>query len=104
MLQKHTVFIPSPPWVIPFVALLLAIAILPLVAPRFWAKNLYKLGVSAVLGLPILFLYLPHSPQAVLHSARDYMSFVVLLGGLYVIAGGVKVDGDLEARPAVNTA
>ena len=89
--------------VAPFVATLLAIAVLPLALPRWWSANRNKLLVSAALGAPVLVLYLVREPRALAHTAADYVSFVVLLGALYVIAGGVWLRGDLEARPLVNT-
>jgi Na+/H+ antiporter NhaD/arsenite permease-like protein len=101
---QHAPYVPAVVWVAPFVALLLGIAILPLTAPRFWESNLRKLVVSAVLGLPVLVLYLNHHPQALVHAGADYVSFMVLLGSLFVIAGGVMMEGDLEATPRVNTA
>jgi len=90
-------------WVAPFAALLLVIAIVPLTAPRFWESNLRKLGVSALLGLPVLVLYLSQGAGALVHAAGDYVSFMVLLGSLFVISGGILMDGDLEASPRVNT-
>jgi Na+/H+ antiporter NhaD/arsenite permease-like protein len=89
---------------LPFVAMLLAIAILPLAAPHWWEPNRNKLIVSVVLGLPVLVLYLGREPAALVHMAHDYLSFVVLLSGLYAIAGGILLRGDLEATPAVNAA
>ena len=89
---------------LPFVAMLLAIAILPLAAPHWWESNRNKLTVSAVLGLPVLVLYLGREPAVLVHMARDYVSFVVLLGGLYAIAGGIRLRGDLEATSPVNAA
>ena len=59
--------------------------------------------VSAVLGAPVLVLYLARQPAALVHMASDYVSFIILLAGLYVIAGGVILRGDLEATPLVNT-
>jgi Na+/H+ antiporter NhaD/arsenite permease-like protein len=97
------VFVPSIPWVAPFVILLLGIAIFPLALPHFWESNLRKLVVSIVLGGPVLALYALHHPMAIGHTATDYVSFMVLLGSLYVISGGVLMDGDLEATPFVNT-
>jgi Na+/H+ antiporter NhaD/arsenite permease-like protein len=97
-------FVPHPAWVLPFVGILLAIALLPLFASHFWESNLRKLGLSAVLGLPVLWLYLRHHPEALAHMAEDYVSFIILLGSLYVISGGVKLEGDLPARPSVNAA
>jgi len=102
--MEHPLFVPSLIWVAPFAGLLVSIAVLPMVVPHFWEKNLHKLGVSALLGVPVIWLYLAYGPETLVHSARDYVSFMVLLGSLYVISGGVRMDGDLEATPAVNTA
>jgi Na+/H+ antiporter NhaD/arsenite permease-like protein len=89
--------------VLPFVAMLLAIAIFPLWLPHWWESNRSKLVVAAVLGAPVLVLYLARQPGALVHMAADYVSFIILLAGLYVIAGGVLLTGDLEATPVVNT-
>jgi Na+/H+ antiporter NhaD/arsenite permease-like protein len=89
--------------ILPFVAMLLAIAILPLVAPHWWESNRNKLVVAAGLGAPILLLYLVREPAALLHTAQDYVSFLTLLAGLFVISGGILLKGDLVATPPVNT-
>jgi Na+/H+ antiporter NhaD/arsenite permease-like protein len=90
--------------VTPFVGLLLAIAILPLAAPAFWESNRNKLVVAVALGGPVLALYLRRAPETMWHSGLEYVSFMVLLGSLFVISGGVFMDGDVEATPGVNTA
>ena len=101
----HTeVFVPSLAWALPFAGLLLSIAVLPLAAPHFWESNLRKLGIAAVLGAPVLVLYLRAHPRALVHTAEDYVSFIVLLGGLFVISGGILLEGDLEATPRTNGA
>src|SRR5713226_9429290 len=83
--------------------MLLAIAFCPLWLPHWWESNRNKLVVSGLLGAPMLVLYLVREPGALVHMAGDYVSFIVLLAGLYVIAGGVLLTGDLEASPSVNT-
>ena len=90
--------------VLPFVAMLLAIALFPLGLPHWWESNRSKLAVAAMLGAPVLVLYLARQPGALVHMATDYVSFIILLTGLYVIAGGVRLTGDLEATPLVNAA
>jgi Na+/H+ antiporter NhaD/arsenite permease-like protein len=95
-------FVPSVAWALPFVALLLAIAILPLALPRLWESNLSKLGVAALLACPVLVLYLRERPSALVHVSADYVSFIVLLAGLFVISGGIFLEGDLEATPRTN--
>jgi Na+/H+ antiporter NhaD/arsenite permease-like protein len=96
-------FVPAVGWVAPFATMLVAIAVLPLAALRFWDSNARKLGLAVVLGLPVVVLYARHQPGALFHVAGEYASFIVLLGSLFVISGGVLVTGDIEARPGVNT-
>jgi Na+/H+ antiporter NhaD/arsenite permease-like protein len=103
-MNEHSAFVPAVGWMLPFAAMLLAIAFLPVFAPRQWESNLRKLAVGALLGLPVLILYARHDPAALGHTAGDYVSFMALLASLFVISGGVLVTGDIEARPAVNTA
>ncbi|MEO8070259.1 MAG: sodium:proton antiporter [Acidobacteriota bacterium] len=101
--MEHSAFVPSLVWIVPFAALLLGIAVLPLVVPHFWEPNRNKLIVSGVLGLPVLVLYARFAPHVIADTGADYVSFMVLLGSLFVISGGVFLDGDLQATPAVNT-
>ncbi|HEY7513053.1 MAG TPA: sodium:proton antiporter [Vicinamibacteria bacterium] len=89
---------------LPFAVLLLGLALLPLFAAHFWESNARKLGVCAVLGLPVGWLYATHHPTALVHALEDYASFIVLLGTLFVISGGVFLEGDLAATPRVNAA
>jgi Na+/H+ antiporter NhaD/arsenite permease-like protein len=103
-MNAGSAFVPGPGWVAPFAVMLLAIAILPLLAPAFWESNLRKLAVGAALGLPVFVLYLRHDPAALAHTGGDYLSFMALLASLFVVSGGVLVTGDIQARPAVNTA
>ena len=88
--------------VLPFVAMLLAIAICPLSAPHWWERNANKLLVSGVLGAPVLVLYLAREPAVLVHAALEYVSFIALLAGLFVISGGILLRGDLVATPMTN--
>ena len=90
--------------VVPFVAMLLAIALCPLAVPHWWEPNRNKLVVAVLLGLPILAMYARRAPGALLAMGEEYVSFIVLLLGLYVISGGILLRGDLEATPIINTA
>jgi Na+/H+ antiporter NhaD/arsenite permease-like protein len=89
--------------VLPFAAMLLVIAVAPLLAPHWWEPNRRKLLVSALLGLPILVLYAFRHPAALGTMAEEYVSFIVFLAGLYVVSGGVLLRGDLVATPLTNT-
>lgn len=88
--------------VLPFVAMLVAIAVCPLAIPHWWESNRNKLIVAAVLGAPILVMYLARRPGALVSMVEEYVSFIILLAGLFVISGGVLMRGDLEATPLTN--
>ena len=62
--------------VLPFVAMLLAIAVFPLWLPHWWESNRNKLVVARVLGLPVLVLYLARPARRSLHMAEEYVSFM----------------------------
>ena len=83
--------------------MLLAIAVCPLWLPHWWESNRNKLIASAVLGLPVLAFYGVRHPVTLVHTATDYVSFIILLAGLFVISGGIQLRGDLVATPATNT-
>lgn len=88
--------------VLPFALTLLGIAILPLAMPHRWEKNSFKAIFSAVLAAPILVWLLAVDPHALLHTGHEYVSFIALLGALFIVAGGIHVAGDLEATPRTN--
>jgi Na+/H+ antiporter NhaD/arsenite permease-like protein len=89
--------------VVPFALLLAAIAILPLAASHFWESNRNKGIVTALVSAPIAIYLAAVHPSGLAHSALEYASFLVLLGSLFVIAGGIHLEGDLEGRPSINT-
>ena len=94
----------APPLVsiFPFVLMLLGIAVLPLAAPHFWELNRNKAIVSVVLGAPVAVWTAVQLPLELAHVVRDYVAFVLLLGSLYVISGGIYLAGDLRATPWTN--
>lgn len=88
---------------LPFAALLGCVAVLPLVAPHFWESNRSKGMVAALFAVPTAAYLAGADPGGLLHAATEYVSFITLLGSLYVITGGVHVSGDLIATPRNNT-
>ncbi|MBX3268839.1 MAG: sodium:proton antiporter [Sandaracinaceae bacterium] len=92
-----------PLWaVIPFAVMLLGIAILPLAAHHFWESNRNRAIFTAIVASPIAIYLAVVYHEGLLHSGHEYVSFLALLGSLYVIAGGIHVSGDLEATPRTN--
>jgi Na+/H+ antiporter NhaD/arsenite permease-like protein len=98
-----------PVWtVLPFVGLLLSIAIVPLVFGSWWEHNRNKGIVAALWAAPVL-LYFPLAHGAAgLHqigeNLKEYVSFMALIGALFVITGGIVVRGSLSGTPLLNTA
>lgn len=104
-----------PMWsILPFAGLLLSIALLPMVAEHFWHKNRNQLLVAVGWASPVFlgllwvwgtdYNHLGHDAgHNLVHAAEEYISFIALLGSLYVISGGILLRGDLEGRPLVNT-
>ncbi len=90
---------------LPFVIMLLSIAIMPVKFEEFWENNTNKLYVSLALSLPILiWLLLNNLSGELAHTMLyDYVPFIVLLGALFVITGGILVEGNVRALPSVNT-
>lgn len=90
----------------PFAALLLCIALFPLLNPHWWEHNRNKGIIAAGLGVPVI-LYLAlfghHGHEAMIHSLKEYISFLILLGSLFVISGGIYVRGALRGSPVINT-
>lgn len=96
-----------PAWMlIPFVIMLLCIAILPLTkAGEWWEKNIHKLYVSLILGIPVgIYLCVNGMSHELEHQMiYDYVPFILLLMSLFVTTGGICIKGDLKATPLTNT-
>jgi Na+/H+ antiporter NhaD/arsenite permease-like protein len=93
--------------VLPFVGLLLSIAILPLATPHFWESNRNKGLVAALFAVPVAIYLLAAHGASGLHEleekAKEYVSFILLLASLFVVTGGIFVRGSLSGTPLVNT-
>ncbi|GAB6165502.1 sodium:proton antiporter [Thermostilla marina] len=123
---------PPPLWMVtPFVILLLAIALLPLMkwSEHWWESNLHRFYVAAVLAFVTLIYFLVmhgnaieahwpahhiSEPSADLNWGltfdvfanaifNEYVPFIVLLFALYTISGGIRIEGDLRAHPLTNS-
>ena len=86
-----------PIWsVIPFIGILLSIAIFPLVAPRFWHHHFGKVSAfwALLLAIPFLLVYRGEAFYEILHIyLADYIPFIILLWALFTAAGGILVQG-----------
>lgn len=96
-----------PLWLcIPFAGLLLCIAVLPLVKAEWWEKN-QPIAVAAwslLFIIPFAVKYgVGMATETVLECIlNDYLTFIVLLFGLFCVAGNITLEGDLAGSPRVN--
>jgi Na+/H+ antiporter NhaD/arsenite permease-like protein len=97
-----------PLWtVIPFASLLLSIAVLPLAAEHWWHSNANKGlvagALAAIVTIYVVGAYQSAGIAALWHVLSEYVSFILLLGALYVISGGIYIKGSLSGTPLANT-
>jgi len=94
-------------WAVPFAGLLVSIAVMPQLAPRFWHQHFGKVAAAWALLFLLPFAAIYGTGLAlgeVLHTALgEYLPFVILLFALFVISGGIRVRGNMVGTPAVNT-
>lgn len=90
---------------VPFALMLLAIAIFPLFWNHFWEKNKNKLYIALTLSAPVvIYLLLAGLTEKLVDTlVFDYIPFIILLGALFTITGGIFLSGDIEAKPTINT-
>jgi Na+/H+ antiporter NhaD/arsenite permease-like protein len=89
-------------FVIPFILLLLSIAVMPFINKHWWEKN-YPL-VTFVLGFTVVIYYifsLQNVPRLFLTS-YEYISFISLIGSLFVVSGGIHVRIRGKSTPIGN--
>ncbi len=93
-------------WVIPFVCMLLSIAICPLTVPHFWHHHFGKVSAfwSLAFLVPFALTYgFSLTIYEILHTVLlEYIPFIILLFALFTVAGGVRLTGQLVGKPIVN--
>jgi len=102
--MEHAVGSVSPLWIIPFVLMLASIAIMPFVDGDWWGKN-YKyvaLGLGAVTAG--YYLFGRGESHHVLETLHEYVSFIALVGSLYIVSGGIHIRLKGRSTPNENLA
>jgi Na+/H+ antiporter NhaD/arsenite permease-like protein len=96
-----------PGWsALPFAGILLSIALFPLLAPQFWHHHYPKVSLlwGLLLIVPFVWVYRGEAVHEILHVAiADYLPFLILLGTLFTIGGGIYIRGSFRGSPWVNT-
>ncbi len=94
-------------WSLPFVGILLSIAIWPLVAPVFWHHHFGKISFAWALAFLIPFTATYGLELAVyelvLTALHEYLPFIILLFSLFTVTGGIHLTGAIRGTPGFNT-
>ena len=96
----------EPYLLIPFVVMLLSIAIMPLIFPRLWGENVNKLLFVLIISLPTAIMLTREGlTENLKHQILyDYIPFIALLAALYVVTGGIHIHYSTTPTPIVNAA
>ena len=95
-------------WLIPFIGILLSIAILPIIVPSFWHSNYGKVSLFWGFLFISLFIY-NFGPNITLFYLlevylKEFIPFIVILLALYTVSGGIVISGNMAGTPIFNTA
>jgi Na+/H+ antiporter NhaD/arsenite permease-like protein len=94
-------------WIVPFLGILLSIALFPLLAPSFWHHHFGKVSAAWALAflLPFAVMFgLDLAVYEALHTALlEYIPFIILLLCLFTVTGGLRLRTSLQGTPAFNT-
>lgn len=91
--------------VIPFVGMLLSIALGPVLFPNIWHNHFGKISFAwaCLLGIPLIIVYGQQGVDEILHILiADYVPFIVLLGALFTVGGGILIRTSMKGTTAVN--
>lgn len=94
-------------WALPFLGMILSIAIFPLVLPDFWGKHYGKVSFTwaaiVLIGLAFTQGFGVSLHSFILVMFEQFLTFIFLLLSLFTITGGIKLKGELVGTPRVNT-
>jgi Na+/H+ antiporter NhaD/arsenite permease-like protein len=100
--MSENIIAPNPWMILPFVLLLAAIALAPLLVPDWWSRHYAKVALGFGLITLGYYLLVLRAPDRVLHVAHDYVCFIMLVGSLFVVSGGIHINVKGEATPLAN--
>ena len=95
--------LPVNPWMItPFILLLVSIAVIPFINRHWWER--YYPHVSIVLGAisVVYYLFFIQNATRMLYTGIEYLSFIILIGSLFVVAGGIHIRIKGKSTPIAN--
>jgi Na+/H+ antiporter NhaD/arsenite permease-like protein len=93
---------PHPAMILPFAVMLLAIAMMPFIHKHWWEHHYPKVAVGLGLITAVYYVAFLRNGSRMLHVAHEYVSFIALIGSLFVVSGGIHIRVKGEAKPWIN--
>lgn len=93
---------PSPLMVLPFVLMLGCIAIAPIVIKHHWERHYHRVSVGLGLIAVLYYAFVLRNWERIGLVGYEYLSFIALIGSLFVVAGGIHIVVRGESRPWMN--
>ncbi len=94
--------VPNPIMILPFGVLLATIALAPLFFLHWWEKHYPKVAIALGSVTLAYYFFSLHDYTTVMHTAEEYISFICLVGSLFVVSGGIHIKIKGEATPLAN--
>jgi Na+/H+ antiporter NhaD/arsenite permease-like protein len=92
----------DPVMILPFIMLLGAIALAPFINKKWWDKNYPAFAVTLGLITVGYYVFILHNGARVLVTGYEYISFIVLIGSLYIVSGGILIQLRGKSTPLNN--
>jgi Na+/H+ antiporter NhaD/arsenite permease-like protein len=93
---------PHPAMILPFAVMLLSIAAMPFIHKHWWEHHYPKVAVALALITTVYYVAFLGNAARMIHVAHEYVSFIALIGALFVVSGGIHIRVKGEAKPWVN--
>ena len=93
---------PHPAMIVPFALMLLAIALMPFIHQHWWERHYPKVAMTLGAVTSLYYVFVLGNSGRMLHVGYEYVSFIALVGSLFVVSGGIHIDVKGEAKPWVN--
>ncbi|MEW6159294.1 MAG: sodium:proton antiporter [Verrucomicrobiota bacterium] len=93
---------PNPLMILPFVLLLLAIAVMPFLNKHWWEHHFPKVSIALGSITVLYYILVLKNPARLTHVAHEYVQFMALIGSLFVVSGGIHIRVKGESTPLIN--
>ena len=96
---------PEPPrlLMVPFALLLIAVALAPLILRRHWERHYFKFCSALAAFIFGYYCFVRDDTHRAVHAVSEYLSFMMVVGSFFVVAGGIHVRPRSQCRPLTNT-